>query len=96
MLMLVTYDVRTEDAAGRRRLRRVARACLDWGQRVQYSVFECEVDPAQWVALRARLMGEVDLTCDTLRFYRLGKAGRLAVEHVGAKAVLDLEGPLVF
>ena len=96
MLMLVTYDVRTEDAAGRRRLRRVARACLDWGQRVQYSVFECEVDPAQWVALRARLMGEVDLTCDSLRFYRLGKAGRLAVEHVGAKAVLDLEGPLVF
>ena len=96
MLMLVTYDVRTEDAAGRRRLRRVARACLDWGQRVQYSVFECDVDPAQWVALRARLMGEVDLTCDSLRFYRLGKAGRLSVEHVGAKAVLDLEGPLVF
>ena len=96
MLMLVTYDVNTEDAAGRRRLRRVARACLDWGQRVQFSVFECEVDPAQWVALRARLLGEVDVARDSLRFYRLGKAGRAAVEHVGAKAVLDLEEPLVF
>ncbi len=96
MLMLVTYDVDTKDAAGRKRLRRVARACLDWGQRVQYSVFECEVDPAQWVVLRARLLGEVDLTRDSLRFYRLGHAGRLAVEHAGAKPVLDLAGPLVF
>jgi CRISPR-associated protein Cas2 len=96
VLMLVTYDVNTEDAAGRRRLRRVARACLDWGQRVQYSVFECEVDPAQWTALRARLLAETDLSRDSLRFYRLGNAGRAAVEHVGAKPVLDLEGPLVF
>ncbi len=96
MLMLVTYDVNTEDAAGRKRLRRVARACLDWGQRVQYSVFECELDPAQWVALRARLLGEVDLTRDSLRFYRLGRAGRAVVEHVGAKPVQDLAGPLVF
>lgn len=96
MLMLVTYDVNTEDAAGRRRLRRVARACLDWGQRVQFSVFECEVDPAQWVTLRARLLGEVDLARDSLRFYRLGKAGKTAVEHVGAKAVLNLEESLVF
>lgn len=68
MLMLITYDVKTEDAAGRRRLRRVARACLDFGQRVQFSVFECEVAPAQWVALRARLVGEIDPAVDSLRF----------------------------
>lgn len=95
MLMLVTYDVSTVTAAGRRRLRRVARACLDFGQRVQNSVFECEVDPAQWVALRARLLGEVDLAADSLRFYRLGADGKRRVEHVGAKPAVDLEGPLV-
>ena len=93
--MLVTYDVNTQDEAGRKRLRRVARACLDWGQRVQFSVFECEVDPAQWIALRARLLAEIDPALDSLRFYRLGKAGRAAVEHVGAKPILDLEGPLI-
>jgi CRISPR-associated protein Cas2 len=96
MLMLITYDVNTELAAGRRRLRRVARACLDYGQRVQYSVFECEVDPAQWVALRTRLVQEVDPALDSLRFYRLGADGRRRVEHVGAKTVLNLEGPLLF
>lgn len=96
MLMLVTYDVNTETAVGRRRLRRVARACLDFGQRVQNSVFECEVDPAQWTALRARLLEEIDPERDSLRFYRLGADGRRRVEHVGAKPVLDLEGPLVF
>lgn len=96
MLMLITYDVSTETAAGRRRLRRVARACLDFGQRVQKSVFECEVDPAQWTALRARLMAAIDPETDSLRFYRLGAEGRRRVEHVGAKPVLDLEGPLVF
>lgn len=96
MLMLVTYDVNTETAAGRRRLRRVARACLDFGQRVQNSVFECEVDPAQWTSLRARLIEEVDLSVDSLRFYRLGADGHRRVEHVGAKPTLDLQGPLVF
>ncbi|MBV8890090.1 MAG: CRISPR-associated endonuclease Cas2 [Alphaproteobacteria bacterium] len=96
MLMLVTYDVGTTTAAGRRRLRRVARACLDFGQRVQNSVFECEVDPGQWAALRARLMGEIDPLADSLRFYRLGAEGRRRVEHIGAKPALDLEGPLVF
>ena len=94
--MLVTYDVSTEDAAGRRRLRRVARACLDFGQRVQNSVFECEVDPAQWAGLRARLLGEIDPARDSLRFYRLGAEGRRRVEHAGAKPVLDLDGPLLF
>ena len=78
--MLVTYDVNTKTPEGRRRLRRVARACKDFGQRVQFSVFECEIDPAR----------------DSLRFYRLGAEGRRRVEHVGAASPLDLEGPLVF
>jgi CRISPR-associated protein Cas2 len=96
MLMLVAYDVSTETIVGRRRLRRVARACLDFGQRVQNSVFECEVDPGQWAALRARLIAEIDPAADSLRFYRLGRDGRRRVEHVGAKPVLDLDGPLLF
>lgn len=96
MLMLVCYDVNTGDAAGRRRLRRVARACLDVGQRVQNSVFECEVDPARWTMLRATLIAEIDGERDSLRFYRLGADGRRRVEHVGAKVVPDLSGPLLF
>lgn len=96
MLMLVTYDVNTQDAAGRRRLRRVANACKDRGQRVQNSVFECEVDPAQWAVLRASLLGEIDPDKDSLRFYRLGADGKRRVEHVGAKAPVDLDGPLLF
>ncbi len=96
MLMLVTYDVSTVSPSGKKRLRRVARACLDYGQRVQNSVFECEVDPAQWTALRARLIAEIDPGEDSLRFYRLGAEGRRRVEHLGSKAVTDLEGPLVF
>jgi CRISPR-associated protein Cas2 len=96
MLMLVAYDVSTETLTGRRRLRRVARACLDFGQRVQNSVFECEVDPAQWTTLRARLISEIDPAADSLRFYRLGAEGRRRVEHIGAKPALDLDGPLVF
>ena len=95
MLMLIAYDVSTASAVGRRRLRRVARACLDYGQRVQNSVFECEVDPAQWAALRARLIGEIDVTADSLRFYRLGAEGRHRVEHVGAKPTIDLTGALI-
>lgn len=96
MLMLVTYDVKTETPAGRKRLRRVARACLDFGQRVQNSVFECEVDPAQWALLRTRLIEEIVLEEDSLRFYRLGADRRSKVEHLGSKPALDLDGPLVF
>lgn len=96
MLMLVAYDVNVETAEGRRRLRRVARACLDYGQRVQNSVFECEVDPAQWAVLRARLIEEIDARTDSLRFYRLGAQGRRRVEHIGANPALDLQGPLIF
>ena len=95
MMVLVSYDVSTLTAAGRRRLRRVARACLDVGQRVQLSVFECQLEPAQWVALKHRLIAEIDPRADSLRFYYLGANWRRRVEHVGAKPALDLEGPLV-
>lgn len=95
MLVLVTYDVSVTDESGPRRLRRVARACQDWGQRVQASVFEVEVDPAQWAKLRARLEGLIDPTRDSLRFYRLGANWQRRVEHVGAKPAQDLGGPLI-
>lgn len=96
MMVLITYDVRTEDAAGRKRLRRVSKACLDYGQRVQYSVFECEVTPAQWVELRARLCNLIDPSQDSLRFYSLGANWQRRVEHVGAKPATDFGGPLIF
>jgi CRISPR-associated protein Cas2 len=95
MMVLVSYDVRTADPTGTRRLRRVARACKDFGQRVQYSVFEIEVDPGQWTTLRNRLEQEIDPKKDSLRYYFLGANWRRRVEHVGAKGTLDLEGPLV-
>ena len=95
MLMLITYDVATSDAAGRRRLRRVARLCKDFGQRVQYSVFECEVDPAQWAKLRVRLKEEIDAEVDSLRFYRLGANWKPRIEHIGAKPSYDPAGPLI-
>ena len=95
MLMLVTYDVSTVTPAGRRRLRRVARACRDFGQRVQNSVFECEVDPARWTMLRAWLLDEIDGDADSLRFYALGTKGRLRIEHVGAKASCDLQSSII-
>lgn len=96
MLVLVSYDVNTEDPAGRRRLRRIARLCSNWGQRVQFSVFECLVDNAQWLNLRAALVAEMDEEKDSLRFYLLGDRWRGRVEHVGAKAVCDPEGALIF
>jgi CRISPR-associated protein Cas2 len=95
VLVLVSYDVATSAGGGQRRLRRVARVCLDYGQRVQNSVFELEVDPAQWEAARTRLLDEIDRDKDSLRFYFLGKRGRERIEHVGAKQVLDLGGPLI-
>ena len=95
MMVLVAYDVETESKGGQRRLRRVAKACQDFGQRVQFSVFECNVDPAQWVSLRSRLIGEIDPTRDSLRFYFLGANWRRRVEHVGAKPTYDPEGPII-
>ena len=95
MFVLVSYDVATRDPAGERRLRRVAKTCKDYGQRVQYSVFECIVDPAQWTMLRDRLLGEINPEQDSLRFYYLGSNWRGRVEHVGAKKTIDQEGPLI-
>ena len=95
MMVLVTYDVSTQDAGGARRLRQVAKACQNYGQRVQFSVFEIEVDPAQWVALEAKLRELINPATDSLRFYQLGKNWQRRVEHVGAKPTLDLNGPLV-
>ena len=94
MLVLVSYDV-SIDKGGQRRLRRVAKTCKDYGQRVQYSVFECIVDPAQWAVLRQRLMDEIDPQLDSLRFYFLGSNWKRRVEHIGAKETVDQEGPLI-
>ena len=95
MFVLVTYDVATSEPGGQKRLRRVAKACKNFGKRVQFSVFECIVDPAQWTALRQRLESEIDPETDSLRFYFLGSNWRHRVDHVGAKASFDQEGPLI-
>ena len=95
MLVLVTYDVSTIDAAGKRWLSRVAKACLDFGQRVQNSVFECQVDPAKWQELRHRLLDLYQADQDSLRFYFLGANWRRRVEHHGTKAAVDPDGPLI-
>ena len=94
MFVIVSYDVSTE-GSGQRRLRRVARACQDYGQRVQYSIFECMVDPAQWTVLRQRLLDEIDPEKDSLRFYYLGSNWRRRIEHVGVKKSPDQDGPLI-
>ena len=95
MMVLVSYDVNTEDADGRKRLRKVARHCENFGQRVQFSIFECLVDPAQWAALRAALVDTIDENKDSLRFYFLGSNWKRRVEHVGAKPAIDPEGVLL-
>jgi CRISPR-associated protein Cas2 len=95
MFVLVSYDVATSEPGGQRRLRRVAKACKNYGQRVQFSVFECIVDPAQWATLKQRLEAEIDPATDSLRYYFLGSNWRHRVEHVGAKATFDQEGPLI-
>jgi CRISPR-associated protein Cas2 len=94
-LIVVAYDVNTESAAGRKRLRRVARVCENYGQRVQNSVFECWVDASQWVKLRATLVGEIAADLDSLRFYFLGDNWTGRVEHVGSKPGYQPDGPLI-
>lgn len=89
MLVLITYDVNVVSEGGQKRLRNIAKTCLDYGMRVQNSVFECEVTPAQFVVLKNELVGIFDEERDSLRFYMLGKRGRQRVEHIGAKAVAD-------
>lgn len=95
MLRLITYDVSTTTPAGRRRLRQAAQACKDYGQRVQKSVFECVVGPAEWVLLRDRLLEIIDPVEDSLRIYPLDEAARARIEHVGRNEPLDFEGPLI-
>lgn len=95
MMVLVTYDVNTTEEGGARRLRRVAKACQDFGQRVQYSVFEIEVDTAQWTLLKARLESTIVPDRDSLRYYYLGANWRRRVEHFGAKPAADLGDTLI-
>lgn len=95
MLVLVTYDVATGTLAGRRRLQRAAKACLDFGQRVQNSVFECQVDMAQWTELEHRLLSIINVDEDSLRCYFLGNNWHRRVEHHGTKASVDMQGPLI-
>ena len=95
MFVLVTYDVSTKSAEGRRRLRQVAKTCLDFGQRVQHSVFELLVDYTQWTQCKSRLTEIINPDHDSLRFYYLGNNWRRRVEHVGAKPSQDFEGPLI-
>jgi len=94
-MVLVAYDVSTKDNRGARRLRRIAKHCLDFGQRVQNSVFECDVDPEQWTRLKLRLLDEYDSTEDSLRFYFLGANWDRRVEHHGTKPTIDMRGPLI-
>lgn len=95
MMILVTYDVSVKSEDGPKRLRRISKLCLVFGQRVQYSVFEIEVDAAQWTQLKNDLMNVMDEQEDSLRFYYLGNNWERKVEHVGAKKPLDLNGLLL-
>ena len=95
MLVVICYDVSTVEPEGQRRLRRVAKACKDYGQRAQFSVFECEIDPAQWVKLRQRLIDIIDPEVDSLKFYFLGSNWKRRTEQIGAKKSYDPDGPLI-
>ena len=96
MMVLVTYDVNVVTDGGTRRLRKISQACLDYGIRVQNSVFECEVTPAQWVILQAKLIDIYNPQTDSLRFYFLGSNWQRKVKHVGAKPSPDIfHTPLV-
>lgn len=94
-MVLVTYDVSTESEGGKKRLRKVAKQCKDYGQRVQNSVFECLVDPVQFAQLRKKLEAIIDNEKDSLRYYFLGANWKRRVEHVGAKATYDPEGVIM-
>ena len=95
MMVLVSYDVMVTSPGGQRRLRKVAKACTNYGQRVQYSVFECIIDPAQWVKLRNILEKIIDEKTDSLRYYYLGANYKQRVEHIGVKPSFDMDGPLI-
>lgn len=95
MLILITYDVNTEDSKGKARLRKVAKQCVNHGQRVQNSVFECVLDPGQCKLLKAQLLEIIDEKKDSLRFYCLGNQYKNKIEHYGAKPAFDQEGVLI-
>jgi CRISPR-associated protein Cas2 len=95
MMVLITYDVSTSSEGGARRLRKVAKLCENFGQRVQNSVFECLIDPAQWADLRHKLEKEIDIERDSLRYYFLGANWQRKVEHVGAKETYDPQGLII-
>jgi CRISPR-associated protein Cas2 len=95
LLVLITYDVSTVSSDGQRRLRQVSKTCQDYGQRVQHSVFECIVDATQLKVLKLKLLDIIDKDQDSLRFYQLGNNYKNKVEHIGVKASIDLEGPLI-
>lgn len=95
MLVLITYDVSTSDAKGKARLRKVAKQCVNYGQRVQNSVFECVLDPGQCKMLKAQLLKIIDTDKDSLRFYYLGKQYQSKIEHYGAKQTFEQEGVLI-
>lgn len=95
MIVVVAYDVSTETKEGRRRLRRVAQACKDYGQRVQKSVFECVLRESDWVSLKHRLLKEIAREEDSLRFYFLDEIAKTKTEHYGVREPVNLEGPLI-
>jgi len=95
MLVLVSYDVAVTTSGGKRRLRRIAKECQNHGQRVQYSVFECVVEPAQWTRLKNKLEHLIDEETDSLRYYYLGSNYKRKVEHIGAKPSFDVDAPLI-
>lgn len=95
MLVVISYDIMVSSENGSKRLRRIAKECTNFGQRVQFSVFECIVDPAQWVLLKNNLEKIIDHSTDSLRYYYLGSNWKNRVEHIGAKVTIDLGGPLI-
>ena len=95
MLMLITYDVNTETREGRARLRRIAKACLNYGQRVQNSVFECVLDWVQFLTLKSKLEKIIDKNVDSLRYYNLGNNYKEKICHIGAKPSINIEEPIV-
>ncbi|GHV26048.1 CRISPR-associated endoribonuclease Cas2 [Clostridia bacterium] len=95
MLVLITYDVNTENAGGRTRLRRIAKICVNYGQRVQNSVFECNLDATQLRMVQSNLLKEMNMETDSLRFYLLGNNYKNKVQHFGAKPSFDVTEPLL-
>ncbi|MCM3005892.1 CRISPR-associated endonuclease Cas2 [Priestia koreensis] len=96
MLVLITYDVSVISEGGQRRLRKVAKICQKYGQRVQNSVFECVINTTQFAQLQMELLANIDEDSDSLRFYRLGDNYKAKVQHIGVNNAVDIEGPLLF